>query len=113
VREYETGATRSELGNKIQYEGYISPLVWHRFGQYMRRHQTREDGNFRAADNWQKGMPVEDYMDSLLRHVMDVWLLHRGYYEASAAADIEDALCGVLFNTQGYLHCLLRGQYEP
>ena len=104
MREYDTGATRSELGGKLQYEGYLSPAVLQRFAQYMKDHQTQEDGKPRKADNWQSGIPIDDYMDSMLRHVMDTWLHHRGHYGYMTEADIEDVLCALMFNVMGYLY---------
>ena len=102
VRTFSTGATRSPLGGKLQYEGYLSPLVLKRFAQYMKKHQTQSDGAQRASDNWQKGIPVESLMDSKVRHDMDVWLHHRGY-SSSASEPMEEALCAVLFNTMAIL----------
>jgi hypothetical protein len=104
MREYKTGATRSNVEGKPQYEGYLSPLVIWQFGQYMLEHQTQEDGEMRAADNWQQGMPLEDYMDSMWRHLEDVWLIHRGFGQFAEADDIRDALCAMMFNVMGYLH---------
>jgi hypothetical protein len=112
MREYNTGAKRSEVKGKPQYEGYLSPLVIWRYGQYMLGHQMQEDGNMRASDNWQKGMPLDDYMDSMWRHFMDVWLFHRAKGTKNKAMstptaqdiDIEDALCALMFNVMGYLH---------
>lgn len=107
MRTFETGATRSALADKPQYEGYLNPLVLHRFGEYMRQHQTDASGNRRAADNWQKGIPPESLMDSMMRHYIDVWLHHRGYPEA-AAEPMDVALCGLFFNVQAMLlHVLI------
>ena len=106
VRIFATGATRSPLGDKLQYEGYLSPIVLQRFAQYMKLHQTQADGRVRPADNWQRGIPPESLMDSLSRHYMDVWLHHRGYGDR-AAEDIEEALCAMMFNTMAYLKTVL------
>jgi len=109
MREYDTGATRNNNEDKPNYEGFLSPLVIKEFGRYMHRHRHQADGKLRDGDNWQKGMPTDDYMDSLLRHVLDVWLHHRGYPE-QAEEDLREALCAIIFNTQGYLlHTLLEG----
>lgn len=103
MRNFDTGATRDTAEGKPQYEGYLSPVVLHRFGQYMLEHQTQADGQTRDADNWQKGIPVDAYVDSLMRHVMDVWLHHRGRPDL-ATEDYEESLCAVLFNVQGLLY---------
>ena len=106
MRTFGSGATRDSDSSKIDYEGFLSPLVLKRFGEYMGRHRVQADGVLRTSDNWQKGIPREAYLKSGLRHSMDWWLHHRGYPEA-ARESLEDALCAVIFNAMGYLHeCL-------
>ncbi len=112
MREYDTGATRNNAEDKPNYEGFLSPLVIKEFGRYMHRHRHQADGVVRDGDNWQKGMPKDDYIDSLLRHVMDVWLHHRGYPQ-QAEEDLKEALCAILFNAQGYLFTTLLEEMEP
>jgi len=106
MRTFETGATRDDNDTKADYRGYLSPLVLKRFGEYMTKHRVQPDGAVRASDNWKKGIPQSEYLSSALRHVIDVWLLHDGY-DGVATQDIEEALCGLLFNVQGYLHSYL------
>jgi len=112
VRRFATGAKRDDDADKLDYDGFLSPLVLERFAEYMHEHRKMADGSLRASDNWQKGMPQEAYMKSLLRHVMDVWKAHRGYpavdRKTSRAVGMDEALCGVLFNAMGMLHELLR-----
>jgi hypothetical protein len=104
MRKFDTGATRDTEAGKLDYEGFLSPLVLERYAQYMDKHRTQPDGGRRDSDNWQKGIPRDAYMKSLWRHFMDVWKLHRGL---SASVCIQEALCAVLFNAMGYLHeCL-------
>lgn len=103
MRTFDTGAKRDSDHDKIDPEGFLSPLVILRFCEYMHKHRLQADGNLRASDNWKKGMPVEAYMKSLLRHVLDLWLVHDGA-AMFARSSKEDALCAILFNTQGYLH---------
>lgn len=106
IRKFETGATRDNDQDKFDYEGFLSPLVIERFGQYMHKHRLQSDGNLRDSDNWQRGIPKDSYIKSGLRHIIDLWLLHRGY--DSREPDIEEAICGVIFNMQGYLHEILK-----
>lgn len=108
-REFPTGATRDSIEEKPQYAGYLSPLVIQRFGDYMLKHQYLADGTTRAPDNWQRGIPQDVYLDSLLRHVVDVWLYHYGF-EERATESLEDALCAIIFNSSGYLFEQLRKQ---
>lgn len=110
-RTFDSGATRSPLGDKLQFEGYLSPMVLLRFAQYMKKHQIQSDGQQRAADNWQKGIPKESLMDSKMRHDMDLWLHHRGYSD-KANEDIEEALCAILFNTMAYLKQVLEAKND-
>lgn len=100
-------ATRDNDTDKIDYEGFISPIVLQRFGEYMHKHRNTADG-LRDSDNWQNlfgDKHCDVCMKSLLRHTMDLWLFHRG---SKGRDNIEEALCGVLFNTQAYLFKLLK-----
>ncbi len=105
MRQFETGATRTSDDGKPDYEGFLSPLVIERFGEYMNKHRVQADGNLRDSDNWQRGMPRDAYMKSWWRHFLDVWKLHRLRRMDPA---IEDAICAALFNNMGYLHELLK-----
>ena len=101
IRQYKTGATRDKEEGKLDYEGFLSPLVIERFGEYMNKHRIQSDGVLRASDNWQKGIPKEDYIKSGFRHFMDWWKEHRGH---DSREGLEDSLCALMFNVQGYLH---------
>lgn len=103
IRKFETGATRDTDAGKLDYEGFLSPLVLRRYAQYMNAHRKQSDGSLRASNNWQLGIPRDQYMKSLLRHVMDLWSLHQGLADNSTTIDIQDALCAVIFNAMGYL----------
>ena len=103
MRTFETGATRDENTTKPDYAGFFSPRVLKRRAAYMHAHRIQADGRLRASDNWKKGIPLDEFVSSLLRHVVDVWLLHQGY-DGEATQDIEDALCAIMFNAEGYLH---------
>jgi hypothetical protein len=94
------------MGDKLQYEGYLSPLVLRRFAQYMHKHQMQADGNLRDADNWQKGIDKDSLADSGTRHHMDWWLHHRGYGDL-AEEPLQEALCALMFNAMAYLKHLL------
>lgn len=104
IREFETGATRDGDAGKLDFEGFLSPVVLEAFAAYMDAHRTLPDGCLRSSDNWQAGIPLDAYMKSLLRHVMALWLTHRGHL---GREHIGLALCGILFNTQGYFHEVL------
>ena len=109
MRQFDTGATRDTAEDKPSYRGFLSPQVLERFGEYMLKNQVQADGKLRDPDNWKKGMPLEVYLDSLLRHVMDVWLMHDEEHALLGGKEVmEEALCACLFNVQGYLHEFLK-----
>ena len=105
MRTFDTGATRDGDLDKYDYEGFLCPLVVERFAKYMNKNRIQSDGNLRDGDNWQKGIPLKSYMKSVWRHLMLWWKIHRGYADKS---ELEDAICGVIFNAQGYLHEILK-----
>lgn len=102
IRTFDTGANRDTAEGKLEYAGFMHPLVLKRFAEYMDFNRHLADGSVRASDNWQKGIPIEVYEQSLARHFMDVWLCIRGQ-DKEATEPYETALCGVLFNTMGLL----------
>jgi len=99
-RYFETGAYRDIDNSKLDYEGFLNPLVLKTFGEYMQKHRKQSDGVMRDSDNWQKGIPQEVYMKSLLRHTHDMWMENRGYQSREGRID---AVCGVMFNSMGWL----------
>lgn len=105
LRLFETGATRDTALDKFDYEGFLSPRVLERYAAYMHKHRLQPDGQLRASDNWQLGIPQDAYMKSLWRHFMDLWKQHRGLPGQDL---LEESLCAIMFNTMGYLHEVLK-----
>ncbi len=116
MRTFEGGATRDNDDTKCDYEGFLSPLVFRRFGKYMNKHRIQADGKKRESDNWQKGIPISAYMKSWWRHFMDVWFMWRRVdrpcpgveelkdWSKESLDEISDLLCAALFNNMGMLH---------
>lgn len=111
MRTFGTGATRNVDENKHDYEGFLSPLVLEGYGAYMHEHRVQADGTLRAADNWQKGIPVAAYRSSLIRHVFTAWAIWRGWPVKPEQVGIKQVvptlkstLYAILFNVMGYLH---------
>lgn len=100
TRVFETGATRDSDDGKLDYEGFIAPSVWRGFAEYMHKCRLRNippGQKVRSSDNWQKGIPQEQYIKSLIRHVMETWINWRN-------SKVElDTLYAILFNTQGMI----------
>jgi len=112
VRTFDTGANRDTAEGKLDYEGFLSPKVLKQYAQYMHTNRHLNNGDVRDSDNWQKGFGEEHFavcIKSMLRHVMDVWLIHRGN---GARSNMEDALCGVIFNAMAYLNKTLKDDQE-
>jgi hypothetical protein len=134
IREFKSGATRDTEGEKLDYDGFLSPLALHVYAKYLNKHRIQSDGTLRESDNWQKGISRDVYMKSIWRHQMDVWAIHRGYHVYKERTDkgevthillnitewknpgwiavtLEDALGGLIFNSMGYLHEYIKLKY--
>jgi hypothetical protein len=116
ARTFGTGATRDLDANKLDFEGFLSPLALERFAQHMHAARKMPDGTMRASDNWQLGIPLDVYMKSLWRHFFGVWKLHRGLTVTEVVKgeviekDLETELCAVIFNASGMLHEILKAK---
>lgn len=109
ITKFTSGATRDSQDGKHDPEGFLSPLVIEEYNKYMHKNRIQKDGKLRDSDNWQKGIPKKSYMKSGWRHFLDWWLEHRGY---ASRDGIKEALCGLIFNAMGYLHEILKEEYE-
>lgn len=107
MRVFATGATRDNDEEKLDFDGFLSPLVLERYAQYMHKHRRQADGKLRSSDNWKKGIAKDVYVKSAWRHFMDFWKAHQGLPSRDG---LEEAICAVLFNIMGYLHELLKEQ---
>ena len=115
MRTFDTGATRDNDEEKLDYDGFLSPLVIRRYAEYLHKHRTQADGKKRDSDNWQKGIPLATYIKSMWRHFMELWTMHRDpnpeYQDDNTMdCDMEEALCAIIFNASGYLHELLKAK---
>jgi hypothetical protein len=108
TRIFATGATRDTDEGKLDFEGFLSPLVIKAFAEYMHEKRKMPDGSMRDADNWQKGIPLEAYMKSMWRHFFAVWASYR--HPEHTCADAEEELLALLFNVQGMLHEILKAR---
>lgn len=114
VRQFLSGATRNLDTNKHDYEAFFSPLVLRAYGEYMHSHRFQKDGELRDGDNWQKGIPLNAYMKSAWRHLVDWWSIHRDVTptdpDTGDDVEIKDALCALIFNASGYLHEIVKAE---
>jgi hypothetical protein len=128
-REFKTGANRNPSDGKFVYSKFINPLNEYSFAKYMHGKRKLEDGTYREGDNWQKGIPKDSLMDSLIRHTKELELLHQGYtlvhwrddegehtevfnnlwdatdfanWKKAIVVSKEDILNAIRFNSEGY-----------
>ncbi len=109
IRQFDTGANRDADQDKLDYEGFINPLVTKRFAEYMHKNRFLKNGDFRDSDNWQSlfgDKHLDVCIKSMVRHMEDLKLHHRGYSEETTEK-IEDSICGIIFNANAYLFKLL------
>lgn len=107
IRTFDTGATRDTATGKFELAKYLSPAFINGFARYMNKHQVQSNGERRAGDNWQLGMPEETCLESLRRHEHDFWAILRGWTvrdEKGAEVTLEDAAYGLVFNIQIIMH---------
>lgn len=102
TRKFDTGAIKNTDAGKLDFEGFLSPIVLERYAQYMHNNRPQPDGGYRDSDNWQLGIPITQYVKSLWRHFFAVWKGHRNGHIN------EDDVCGVMFNSMGILFELLK-----
>jgi len=114
LRSFDGGAIRDTNIGKLEYYGFLSPLVLKRYSEYMNKHRTLPDGSLRGSDNW-KNLFGKDHnkicFDSLLRHLMDVWLIMDGYSD-EAREPLEEALCAMSFNINALLLKILKDKKQ-
>lgn len=96
MRQFDTGAVRDDGHEKEDYIESISWLTLKRYCQYMTRMASKY-----GRGNWIKGIPIESYEQSLLRHI-EKYIANK-YYNAGDEPDI-DHLSGAMFNLQGLMH---------
>jgi hypothetical protein len=112
MARFDSGANRTSDRGKLDYEGFLSSLALKRYAEYMHKHRSTPDGDFRESDNWQLGIPIKNYAKSLWRHFMDAWGFYRGWDWEHDADYIEEALCAIMFNAMGWLHEVLKAKKE-
>lgn len=105
MRTFESGATRDDNEDKLDFRGFLSSQALKAFAVYMHSHRVQANGELRSSDNWKKGITLDAYMESMWRHFWETWDTYDempdGYDKAVAMRTV---LCALLFNVQGMLH---------
>jgi len=95
-RKFKTGAVRDTDENKEDYIESISWLTLRRYALYMKSKEKKY-----GRGNWIKGIPIEEYEKSLVRHLQKY--ISNKYYGTKIEEE-EDHLSAMLFNLQGLIH---------
>jgi hypothetical protein len=96
VRQFTTGAIRDLDNTKEDYIETISWRAMKRYAQYMTGKKSKY-----GAGNFKKGIPVESYEQSLVRHLQKY--LENKYEDGQQEVN-EDHLSAMIFNICGILH---------
>jgi len=96
VRKFTTGAIRDLDDSKEDYIETISWTAMKRYAKYMTGKKKKY-----GAGNFKRGIPIESYEQSLLRHIQK-YLANK--YEDGQEEREEDHLSAILFNVFGIIH---------
>lgn len=117
MRTFETGATRNNDPERVEWVKMLSLPAMFEYAKYMRAHRQQADGNLREYDNWKGmngrgGFPLNDVVESLMRHTLDLAALDAGV-EPMRECDKKEACCAIIFNAMSYLHTILAKEQNP
>lgn len=93
---FKSGATRESTDSKVDFVETVSFTAHHRYAKYM----TGKKNKY-GPGNFKKGIPIESYEQSLLRHVDKYF---RNKYEGGNDESGDDHLAAIRFNVDGIMH---------
>lgn len=96
ITEFDTGAIRDSQEGKIDFVETISFTAHHRYAKYMTGKKKKY-----GTGNFKKGIPIESYEKSLLRHIDKYF---RNKYEGGTDELEEDHVAAMRFNIDGIMH---------
>ena len=96
ITKFKTGAIRDTQGNKEQYTETIAWVSLKRYAEYMTGKRSKY-----GRGNFKKGIPIENYEESLMRHVVKYYA---NKYENAKLEDKEDHLAAIIFNIFGIMY---------
>lgn len=96
ITKFNTGAIRDSQEGK---EDYIETISWRAFKRYA-QYMTGKKAKY-GAGNFKKGIPIESYEKSLVRHLQK-YLENK--YEGGTIEKDEDHLSAMVFNIFGIMH---------
>lgn len=93
---FKSGAIRDSQDGKIDFVETVSFTAHNRYARYMTSKKKKY-----GAGNFKKGIPIESYERSLLRHIDKYF---RNKYERGNDEPLEDHLSAAVFNLHGIIH---------
>lgn len=96
VTKFKTGAIRDIQTGKVDFVETISWTAFNRYARYMTGKKEKY-----GSGNFKKGIPIESYEQSLLRHV-DKYM--RNKYENGNDEKDQDHISAIVFNAFGLMH---------
>lgn len=96
MKHFLSGAVRDSDDTKEDYVETISWTAFKRYAQYMTSKKKKY-----GAGNFKKGIPIESYEQSLVRHIQKYFA---NKYENGQTEKEEDNLSAILFNVFGIIH---------
>lgn len=94
--KFKTGAFRDSQEGKLDFVETVSFTAMNRYVRYMTGKKKKY-----GAGNFKKGIPIDSYEKSLLRHIDKYF---RNKYEGGKDELEEDHLAAIIFNTLGIMH---------
>ena len=94
--QFKTGAVRDSNEGKLDFVEPVSFTAMHRYIGYMTEKKKKY-----GSGNFKKGIPIESYEKSLMRHIDKYF---RNKYEGGQDELNEDHLAAMLFNVFGIIH---------
>lgn len=96
MKHFDTGAVRDNQEGKVDFVETISFTAHERYARYMTGKKVKY-----GVGNFKKGIPIESYEQSLMRHVDKYF---RNKYEKGNDEKEEDHLAAIRFNVDGIMH---------
>lgn len=96
ITKFNTGAIRDSQEGKEDYTETISWTGLKRYAQYLTEKKSKYGGG-----NFKKGIPIDNYEQSMLRHVQK-YMANK--HENGNVEKDQDHLSAILFNVFGIIH---------
>jgi hypothetical protein len=96
ITKFKSGAVRDDQKGKIDF---VETISWSALGRYA-RYMTDKASKY-GRGNFKKGIPVESYEKSLIRH-LHKYMVNK--YENGQLEPNEDHVSAMVFNLFGIMH---------